>query len=614
LAAPGTLTARGDAPDPQDRTLEPRKRTLVVRAWAEALAVVASPAIAFFVLRLRPMAPTDLPDPSMHTAYVVDPRDVFRRYQLFYESSSRLREAARVGFLVPARLDYLAFGGVGGFFATRYLFALIAVIPAYLLLRRLYGPAAGVLGIVVIFSSPVVITAWGTDYPDSVVVSYLLGALACLAMPSTGRYRRLWVLAAGALMTLAIWAHSIAVPLVATTLVVYVVVRLMRQRGDLFGDLVLLGLAAIAVTGALSVGSGLLIGQYNYISPTWQAYKYLSTPAQVAAWHAKGWKWVEYLPYLLVPPAVVAASIVVFWRRLRSIPTATLVVLLTCAAQLVVFAYLQFLGSVETLEEHYFSSTLWASVCLALAVTLCEASKSFLGRDGLIKWLPALIVLLIPLIYEIAPKETPYKWHGVGLYLALVLVAGAAIASLARFAPRRVLSVGSTVLGVVLMTACALYLAADPVLVDPYLNSVKDPPPAYNDALGGNGSKLVDLYAISTQLPSFVGNATYDNEQMVMWWPISEVGTLINPTGMYHYNFNSLPSSPPKFTPGDAQFLKSRRPDELLILNTSSTWPSAALKALSPYHPIMLHHGVLKSGDEKVYVWLLDLRYYGIAF
>ena len=183
---PETRTSSLRIPESQSLGLPNYRALRVPQLVLEAMAVLVSPAALFYVLRLRPMAPQWLPDPSLHTIYIFDPRDVFTRYW----GAFRRRASARAPASASSsrrRLGYLAFGGVPGFFATRYFLALVAAVPAYLLLRRLYGVAAGALGIVVLISSPVLVTAWGTDYPDSAAVSYLAGALACLAMPSRAR-------------------------------------------------------------------------------------------------------------------------------------------------------------------------------------------------------------------------------------------------------------------------------------------------------------------------------------------------------------------------------------------------------------------------------------------
>jgi hypothetical protein len=250
--------------------------------------VLLSPAAAFLALRIRLMAPVGIVDPSIHTMYVVDPRDVFARYTAALTPSARLREGAQAGFLVLARLAYLAFGAVPAFFVVRYFLALVAIVPAYLLLRRLYGIPAGVVAIIAVLSCPVVLTAWGTDYPDSAVVSYVVGAVACLAMPCKQQWRTAWLVLAGVLFTLAAWSDSISVVLVGTAVVGYVAVRLLRERGHLLRDGALLAGVAILTTLVLMLASGAVLGQLDFIRPT-IAGKYLGTtpPTGIGSctWH-----------------------------------------------------------------------------------------------------------------------------------------------------------------------------------------------------------------------------------------------------------------------------------------------------------------------------------------
>ena len=72
--------------------------------------------------------------------------------------------------------------------------------------------------------------------------------------------------------------------------------------------------------------------------------------------------------------------VVVTRRRSRNVGTTQLFVGLTGALQLATFVYLQFIGSVQVLEMHYFSSLLWSSVNVMLAMTVAEVTRSFLVR------------------------------------------------------------------------------------------------------------------------------------------------------------------------------------------------------------------------------------------
>jgi hypothetical protein len=596
-------------------TRVPRLPTPARIVWAriaESLGVALSPAIVAVVLRLRLMAPIDLPDPSMHTTYIVNPRDVYTRYAAAYAATARLREGARVGFLIPARLSYLAFGAVHGFFALRYVFALVAIVPVYLLLRRLYGPPAGVAGILIVLSSPVLVTAWGTDYPDSAVVSYALGAIACLAMPSL-RWRRGWLAGAGLLLTLAVWSHGVAVPLAAATLAAYLGVRLVRARDGLVGDLAVLAGAAGAVTGVLVLASAALFGHGNFIAATWQAYQYMSRPAMVAAAHSSGWRWAPYVAYLLVPPAVLLAFAAAVCRK-GGVSAPVLLVGVIAAVQLAVYAGLQFFGSVETLEQHYFSSTLWPSVLLVFAVTIGELSLPLAGRP-LARWLPAAVLLIVPLAYEADPHVPAFGWAPAGLIVALVIAAAALAARAAGGLSSPLAMSAGGGLALTVLAGAALVLTVAPVPAHSQLPGTlpqsADPPPAYASALGGSATVYIDAYQVAAELPVFAGPATYQGEQLVMWWPVSQGGFPYREyAGMYHGLFNSLKSDPGALTAADRNMLELRRPAEVLMFATSAATFPAALRALHAFAPDLMRTATLRSGQVILHVWLVRLGLY----
>jgi Dolichyl-phosphate-mannose-protein mannosyltransferase len=583
------------------------------RAWAgwlEALGVALSPAIAALVLRLRLMAPSALADPAMHTIYIIDPHDVFKRYAAVYASTARLREAGRVGFLIPARLSYEAFGAVPGFFVFRYVLALIAVGPVYLLLRRLYGRAAGVVGILAVMSSPVVVTAWGTDYPDGAALSYALGAMACLSMPCSQRRRRAWLAVAGVLFGLAVWSHGVAVPLVGATLVGYVGVRLMRDRAGLLVDLALLAGAVVVVTGLLLPASAAVMGYSDFISLTWQGFRYLSQPSQVATWHSASWRWAPYVAYLLVPPAVLGGFAVAVIRRGRAVPTPVVLVGVMAAVQLAAYALLQFVGSLQTLEQYFFSSTLWSGVCLALAIAVAELARPLWDRP-LARWLPAAVLLAVPLGYEAGPRVPPFGWVPFGAVLAAAaIIAAAAARGGAEF--RRPLAAAATVgLALAVFAGATLVLTVAPIPNHPVLPGTLpeniDTSPPYAAALGGSGTIYIDLYRIATALPAFVGPAAYRHEQLFMWWPRLANASYVEDSGMYHDGFNSLDSQPPNLTRQDIQLLRSRCPAELLLYADSAASFPLALARLAAFRPTLMRTTDLRAGPVSLHAWLIRL-------
>ncbi|MHB8293816.1 MAG: hypothetical protein ACYDH5_04180 [Acidimicrobiales bacterium] len=596
-------------PAPMHRASQPGKGLARALAALEGLAMLAAPAAAYLVLRLRVMAPVGLPDPSMSTTYVIDPRDIFLRYSAVFNPTARLREAARVGFLVPARLSYLAFGAVPGFLVFRYVLALVAAVPAYLLLKRLYGRPAGALGVIVVLSSPVVVTAFGTDFPDSAVVAYLLGALACLGMSYLGR-RRAWLAAVAVLATMAVWALATSVPLIGVTFVVYLALRGLRDREGLWGDLALMAGVSVAVTVALGVASGVLIGQFDYILPTVKSLLFLARPSQEAIWHSASWRWAPYDAYLLVPPAVLGVWLVAFARRWGSVPTPALLVGLSCAAQLTIASLLQFAGSVQVLEMHFFSSTLWGSVCLALAVALAElAGSRLLGRA--LAWEAPALLLAVPLAYEWHPAAPAMTWLPAGALLAGAMVLGAVAGRASAAAGHLAVRAAGAGAAIVAVTVAGLVLTVAQSPPHPPLpHTVADPYPAYAGALGGQAAGYIGMYKVTTEVAGFAGNATYPGEQLVMCVPsFPELVALIEPIGIFHAGFNLLPGN--TCTGAAAlHYLSARRPAQLLMMSQQRADPQAVLRSLRPAAPVLVRSTVLRSGPIVLRLWLFDLNAY----
>jgi hypothetical protein len=609
----------------------------------ETVAVLASPAGLYRVLGLRGIGPPQLPDPSMHTTFILEPHDIFVRYQALFSPTSRLREAGRVGFLVLARLSYLLFGALPGFFVFRYVLALIAIGPLYLLLKRLYGRWAGFVGIAVVMSSPVVVTAWGTDYPDSAAVSYLLGGLAALALSlQVGRRRIGWLAAAGGILVMSVWSIGVVVPLVAVTIAAYLAVRVARDRAHLARDVALLIASAILVTGLLAALSKVMIGQFDFITPTLRSARQLSTAAERRINHSASSAWVVYDSYLLIPPAIVLAYIAVFVGRCRGIGTSQLFIGLTGAVSLGVFAFLQFVGSVETLEIHYFSTTLWSSVTILLAVIVAELTQPIVKLLGaapghaagerrgtwtarLIRWIaqavPALLVLAVAMAYEIHPYVMVTTWGGGAGIVAVVVVLAALAGRLASAwrtstessRSRTGRGLGGLLAGtavVVMLGAALLLTVARPPKHAPLANTVFDPIPAYSTALNGSETRYVAEYAVDARIPGFVGHPTYPGEILLTWEPSRQFGDLLGPMGLFHNAYTWVSGQFPVLTARGAQKVSSLHAAQILLMSLTGEHFEQAVRSLGRFQPVVVRRTVISYGSYHLHAWLVDLKRY----
>jgi hypothetical protein len=309
-----------------------------------------------------------------------------------------------------------------------------------------------------------------------------------------------------------------------------------------------------------------------------------------------------------VPPAVFVAAGIAFIGRLRSISTPKLFLLVVAGVQLVVFFYEQFVGHIQTLEMHYFSSTLWASVCIVVTLAICEFAKvMFTSRP--LSWLPAVAVVAVALAYEVDPKVPAFGWSPYGEIIVGIVLLSALCARILGAGSRNVTRVTSCLVAIIVMIGAILVLTTAPgPRHRPLPRTVPDPSPAYATALGGSATDSLDFYRVAAELPTFVGPASYSGEQLLMWLPLKETGPLIELMGIYHAGFDQIADSPPTLSAPDRVKLKERHPGEILILSLQPRTADGTLAALAHYEPMMLRHSTLVAGKLRVFVWLIRLK------
>ena len=580
------------------RTQAPEQERLGHRAmglpWVEAAALLLAPVAAFFGLQVVRMARVAMIDPYLYSGYLQNGRDLITRYGDGYYYGVRL------GFILPARASYLAFGAVPGFYVFRYVLALVAIAPTYLLFRRLYGWPAGALAVAVVLSSPVVLWAWGTDYPDSAAISYLFAGTACLVMPAaTGRRRLAWVLLAGVALTLTVHSQVIAAPLVGGVVLAYVVVNVRRAPAAVLGHLVLMALCFLAVTAGLAGLDQWVFGTHNIIMPTIKWSERFRTPEAIAIWHSTSLRWLGYDTYLLVPPAVIAG-----WGLARiggrSTAPAELTVVMATAVQGLAYGWLQFFASSQTLENHLWSSMLWPGVCLVTAFLLVALCTALIERPATAA-LPAVLVVGATIVVSHYRDWVQFVMLPVGV----LIVAG----MLGVVATARVL-VRNTVVAVVCLGLVAAGCFALTIGKPRGIQRIKYPQVQYANVIGrGDGQAAVDTYRLASRLPSVIPPARFPGDDLLLWYPPNQPSQVSQAAAHYLWNFNSLRATMPDLPPVNIRKLARRHPRLVVLLSQTGDEFPAALRALAAasFEPSVLRTATFRAGSQRLAVWVVEL-------
>jgi hypothetical protein len=578
-----------------------------------ALAVLAALPIAVFVgMRVQPMARVMSIDPTLYTAYIEDGPDLIDRFgtDRYYWS--------RVGMVLPGRLTNMLFGPVGGFYVFRYLLAAAAIVPAYVLFTRLWGRRAGLLAALVLLVNPVALRAATSDYPDGAAIAYLVGASCCLVIPTIAaapRWR--WLLASGALFTMAVHCNLVIGALVAATVGSYALVVLLRGGWSgtwrrLLVDGAVLGGVFVVGTLGLAVLAEVFIGAGNLAHPNRVVLDEMSA-GLLDKYHSTNWRWVLRETQLAVLPIGVA-SWAVLRLRTRSeppVPVAEQVLVLSAAAHLVGFTLWQFVNGGSTLENHLYSSMLWASGSLVAALVL----RALLERLPTPAWAGAAAAAVVvgPLLVRRLDPDLHFRLWPWAPLIGLVVVAALLLARAAtRLAGRPPVVLG--LVGLVVVASYSLTVAKPQGL--PFLEGqAVQPQASYGDVFLNDDATYLDTYRIITQLPDLVPDLDDTPGRVATWWSGDAPDVVQYAGAMFLWRNSALMGfdfvAPGLPVLGDAEqaALSADPPRFVLMLGVDATRFDAGLAALegAATAPEVLEDRVLRSGSTSLAVRLVEL-------
>lgn len=560
----------------------------------EVTLLLAAPLLLVFPLRAEVFGRTNMIDPYLHTAVIHHGRELVERF-------GTNRQFARAGFTVPGRAFVVAFGDVGGYYAFRYALVLLAMVPAYVLFKRLHGRPAGTVAGASVLASAVTVRAWSSDYPDSAGVSYLIAACCCLCMPTDSRRARWsWFVASAVLFSLALHSNFVAVPFVLAAVIAYAAFQVKEWRHLLAAGGVFLVVIA-AVSAALSVGARAAFGSADIFRPTWRAFEGLRRPEAIAVNHSASWRWVLDAPYLLVPPLILVVWFALARQTRNAFSRSEWMLWLTLALQSAACLVMQFALEHQILEFHFYSSLLWAAATLVAASTVIELSRPLLGRPRF-SWVPAAVLVAVPVAFAVLDVELSLRFA-----TAVLLATAGAVVVTALYLTRSTIA-GLGALAILAVVAHTLVIGQSSYLpLRP--GQARFPRPQYAQAFGGLNALERDRYRVISELDDLVPAPPAAGVPLVMWAADDFSETVSIAASQYGWRPRMVLGLPQLDSAGVAG-IRTSRPDVVLLLSDAAdpiAAGEASIRRLWP-HATVLAEKTLEHGRVRLHVSVVGLR------
>lgn len=537
-------------------------------------------------------------DPAISTGYVVDPQDLVSRFGVVDYFWTRL------GFSLPAHGVLSAFGPVPGFYVFRYILALVAIVPLFLLVRRLAGASAGWIAVAALLTSSVVITGWSTDYPTSAALSYLIAGTCCLFMPAASRRARLsWAAAAGLFFGMAIGCGLVTALPVAGA----VGGRLLASRGERLQSLaaVLYAAGGVAVAlGVLAVASKLYLGYADYLVPQLQALKRFQDPVQVGYFHSSTWRWLEDDVYVLVPLAVLGGWLAAAWPAIRrGLPPAELGIAAATAITYGLYVIDQFVLKSWPLEYWMYADLLWALTVPLFVLTMLRVAGIPGAANAWRLGAVSVAVIAAPLVLRVFRDQLHLSF---GVALAVMLVP-AAVVLVACVLP----SIGVRLAAATVVSAATTLLVIAAPLFVLHPGQVGYVTPDLGTALYATSQPALDEYTVLTEVHTLIPTARQLPGQLALWLPNQPARMVTLAEALYLAGRYQLVDPLSTLTQADADYLRAHNVPILVMFSDTGSEFGAAESSIATagIGATVLHDGVLRAGSVALHVDVLQLSY-----